>query len=545
MDLRAQFGVLRSRWPLILVVIVLAAVGALIASLGTPKVYTSRATLIVGQSLTSMNPDISQITASQRLSDTYAQVATFRPLLQAVIDDLRLPMGPDELRKHVSVNVPTDSTLLTIAVELADPAAAAAIANDLAAQLIASSPALRGSQSDIQQFVTNEMQALQAQIEGDQRQLSRLVAIPDRTPADELQLQVVEGRLASLRASFSALLSYTSGSSANQLTLVEPAILASTPSSPRIPVNLALAIVLGTLLAIGLAFLAEYLDESVKTPEDVERATSAPVIGSIPRIRLGPSQSPIYSLATVLYPRSSAAEAFRSMRTNLEFTAVDGPIKTILVTSAFPGEGKTTVACNLAVAYAQAGRKTLLLDADLRRPDVHRFFAIENVDGLTNLLRADASLLENLSRDTEVANLRVITCGTIPPNPAELLASTRMAQILERMAGSADVVIIDSAPLNVVTDPALLARLVDGVVLVVDSGSTPKRAARQASEALARVDAHILGATLNRQQPVGSVGPYGYYHDGGDNAATRSVGVLGGLGAVIRGIRRWPRRHAP
>lgn len=501
----------------------LAFVGALAASLAMPKTYTSRATLIVGQSLTSANPDIGQITASQRLSDTYAQVVTTRPILQSVIDDLKLQMGPDELRAHVAASVPQDSTLLSITVELGDPATAAAVANDLAAQLIATSPGLQGRQAEIQHFVTSDLLALQTQIQGNEDELNRLLAITVRTPAEDQQLQVVEARLVSLRASYAALLSYTSGSSANQLSVVEPAIPGSAPSSPRVLLNLVLALVLGTILSIGLAFLADYLDDSVKTADDVERAASAPVLGSIPRMRHDPGQSPIYTLATIVYPRSSAAEAFRFVRTNLEFTGVDAPIKTILVTSALPREGKTTVACNLAFAFAQAGRKTVLVDADLRRPDVHNFFALQDVDGLTNLLRSDATLLENVTRATEDANLRVVTSGPIPPNPAELLASARMALILQRIASSAEVVIIDSPPLNTVTDPALLARLIDGVVLVVDAGRTPRAAVRRASDACARMGARILGVTLNRDERAGAVGAYGYYEEGADQTAVPSA----------------------
>lgn len=536
MDLRAQVAVLRSRWLLILLVAVLAVVGALIASLATPKAYTSRATLIVGQSLSAVNPDISQITASQRLSDTYAQVVTTRPILQSVIDDLKLSMGPDELRSHVSASVPQDSTLLTIAVELGDPATAAAVANGLAAELMAKSPTLRGEQTDIQQFVTNDIRALQTQIADTQATFDKLLAIPQRTPEEDQQLQDVEARLASLRASYAALLSYTSDSSANELTVVEPAIAAAAPTTPRVALNLALALMFGLLLGIGLAFLADYLDESVKTPEEVEKATGAPVLGVVPRMRIDPSQSRIYALATVLFPRSSAAEAFRSIRTNLEFTAVDAPLKTILVTSAVPREGKTTVACNLAVAYAQAGRKTILIDADLRRPETHLYFGVENAAGLTNLLRADSLVLKNLLHETEVPNLRTMTSGTIPPNPAELLASTRMAQVLTRIAATADVVIIDSPPLNIVTDPTILARLVDGVVLVVDARRTSRHVARQASETLARVDARVLGVTLNREQAADTVAPYGYYEEASAEAAPiTSAGTASIVSAPVRG----------
>jgi capsular exopolysaccharide synthesis family protein len=231
-----------------------------------------------------------------------------------------------------------------------------------------------------------------------------------------------------------------------------------------------------------------------------------PALGAISRIK--PEKGKPYVLTTIEYPRSPATEAFRTLRTNLEFTSVDKPLRSILITSAVPGEGKTTVSSNLAVVFAQAGKRVMLLDADLRRPGVHRAFALPNAFGLTNLLRTDGHITENVLHRVQ-PNLRVMTTGALPPNPAELLGSQRMRQIIREALAACDVLIIDSPPLQVVTDAAVLSAEVDGTLLVVDSGRTRKGAVRQAREALNRVGANVLGVVVNRLSARS--GQYYYY----------------------------------
>jgi succinoglycan biosynthesis transport protein ExoP len=543
LDLRAQLAVLRGRWSLVALVAILAVAASLAVSLATPKNYASQATLIVGQSLTSSNPDINQIAASQRLGTTYARIATMRPVLEAVIAKLHLQMSSDQLASHVGASVPQDSTLLTISAEMADPQSAAAIANELAAQLIATSPTVQGQQAGVAEFVADDLRNLQAQISNNEAQLTEMLAIERRTPEQETRLQAIESRLASLRSAYAGLLAFSSDSAVNRLTVVEPAIPAPGPVSPRLLVNLVLALVLGTLLGIGLAFLADYLDDTVKTVEDVERLTGVPVLGTVPRSSRDPDQTPIYGPTTLRFPRSASAEAFRTIRTNLEFSGLDAPTRTILVTSALPREGKTTVAGNLAVAFAQAGRRTMLIDADFRRPDVNRVFAIEEPEGLTTLLMSRTMTVDRVARRVEHPNLWVVTSGPVPPNPADLLASARMHEILESIAAAADIVIIDSPPISVVADAAVLARLVEGVVLVVDLGG-PRSAARRQSAALSKVGARVLGAVVNRVPQAKPMGIYGYY-DPGDDAGVAVIARAEGGGAVP-GPRatRWPRRGA-
>ena len=536
MNLRDLLRVINTRGRLIVVIVALALIGAAAATLLSPSVYTSWSTLIVGQALTSANPDIAEITASQRLSQTYASLATNRPALQAVADDLGLPIGADELQQHVTVSAPQDSTLLSIYVDYGDPQVAADIANGLAEQLVARSPSIAGRDSEVQDFVNEEIAGLQDQIEDTTSQLDALLALSITTPEQQQQIQSLESRLTSLRASYAALLAYASASSANQISVVEPAVPAVSPSSPRPALNFALAIVLGTLLALAVAFLVDNLDDSIKSREVAEQVTGAPVLGVVPLIDSDPDSFKAM-LVTATNPRSAAAEAFRAIRTNLEFSEVDAAVKSILVTSSRQREGKTTVACNLAIAFARAGRNTVLIDADLRMPSVHRLFALSQSPGLTNLLRSQGTRMPEVSQATEDKNLRVVTSGTSPPNPAELLSSERMALVLKRIQADADIVIIDSPPINAVTDAAVLSRQVDGVLLVIDSGSTPQGAARRAAEALGITGARILGVAVNRDRHASRSDGFGYYsmHASAEALPSRRARVAS---AATRTIRR-------
>jgi len=202
-------------------------------------------------------------------------------------------------------------------------------------------------------------------------------------------------------------------------------------------------------------------------------------------------------LITVADPRSPVSEAYRTLRTNLDFSSLDKPIKTMLVTSAGPEEGKSTVLANLAVTTAQAGRKVILVDCDLRRPTLHNIFNLKNDVGLTTMVVDDAAMESPPLRDTGVEGLQLVSSGPLPPNPSELLGSRRMEEIIAALLERADVVLFDAPPVVAVTDAAVLATKVDGVLLVVNAGGTKRDYARAAKARLEKVNANLLGAVLN------------------------------------------------
>jgi polysaccharide biosynthesis transport protein len=279
---------------------------------------------------------------------------------------------------------------------------------------------------------------------------------------------------------------------------------------------------IGLTLAATLAFLLEYLNDTLRSPGDIARVLDLPVIGFVAEIQ-GDKERPYVAEQ----PRSPIAEAFRSLRTNLEFAAVEKPLRTVLVTSVGSSEGKTTTATNLAITMAQGGKQVVLLDADLRRPRIHRFFSLSNRVGLSELFR-DHAKLEDALQQTIVPGLSVITSGSIPPNPAELLGSEKMTAILNQLLTSVDIVVIDSPPF-LVADASVLAAKVDGVLLVVQPGKTNANAAMAMQEQLERGSARIVGVTLNRipRRRAYYYGGYRYYYSPYYAYGNRDYGIEG------------------
>lgn len=223
------------------------------------------------------------------------------------------------------------------------------------------------------------------------------------------------------------------------------------------------------------------------------------------------SQNDKRHLITLVNPRSPVSESYRALRTNIEFSSVDTKTQVIMVTSAGPAEGKSTVIGNLAVAYAQNDRSVLLIDADMRKPTVHRTFQLSNRNGLSTFLSRQAGL-ENVIQESEVPNLYVMTAGPIPPNPAEMLGSKSMSSLLDMLREQFDIILIDSPPVLAVTDAQLLASQSDGVLLVVNAGKVKKDIAVKAKENLSRVNARILGVVLNNVKRKASEEYYYYYY---------------------------------
>lgn len=215
------------------------------------------------------------------------------------------------------------------------------------------------------------------------------------------------------------------------------------------------------------------------------------------------------TLITISNPRSPISEAFRTLRTNLEFTSLDKPLRSMVVTSAAPEEGKSTTLANLAVAIAQAGKKVILVDCDLRRPALHQIFNARPTPGFTDMMRDDGLMNKPPLQETAVSNLWLLTSGTIPPNPSELLASRRMGDVIAALQQHADIVLFDAPPVIAVTDAAVLSSKVDAVLLVISAGKTKREHAKKAKVLLDKVNAHLIGTVLNNVK--GESALYQYY----------------------------------
>ena len=316
--------------------------------------------------------------------------------------------------------------------------------------------------------------------------------------------QLYEGLLEKLKEA-----GVSAGLRSNNFRIVDVARVPTTPVEPNIPRNLTFAFMLGLTSGVGLAFLLEGLDNTVRTTEQAQMISGLPPLGMIPlgsrSAREGPSAKRLViatskeavELITQVRPQSQMAESYRALRTSLLLSNLGAPPKVIMVTSALPQEGKTTTSINCAVVLAQKGIRVLLIDADLRRPSIHKTLGMGPRSGLSNVLTGSATLETAITRSPILPNLDVLPAGTPPPNPAELLASTNMRDVLQELRGQYDHIVVDTPPTLSVTDAVVLSPRADAIVLVIRSGQTTKQALRRSRDILTQVNAKVSGVLLN------------------------------------------------
>jgi capsular exopolysaccharide synthesis family protein len=444
-ELRDYLRIMRRRWMLILgCVIVTVTVAALVTFNMTPK-YASTTGLFVSTTPSDTGEAYQGSLFSAQRITSYADLASGQELSRRVIEELGLDMDAADLSEKIEATVVPETVNMDITVTDPVPATARLLSQTVAEELIV--------------FVD--------------------------------ELETPPGR----------------ASAPIKVSIVDAAPLPTTPVSPQPLRNLGLAVVLGLLLGLGLAVLRELLDTTMKSAEDIETITGAPLMADI----AWDTKASKRPLITSLEPHAPRVEAFRVLRTNMQFVDIDKDSKVFVVSSSVPGEGKTTTACNLAITLAQAGQKVLMVDGDLRRPQVAGIFEVEPTVGLTTVL-IGAIDFEDAVQESSVENMRVLASGAVPPNPSELLQSRAMTEIVERARKEYDVIVIDAPPLLPVTDAALLASQADGALIVVRHSKTTRDQLRHSMERLAAVDARALGLVFN-MVPVrrgGTRHGYGY-----------------------------------
>jgi capsular exopolysaccharide synthesis family protein len=320
----------------------------------------------------------------------------------------------------------------------------------------------------------------------------------------ESNRQLYEGLLEKLKEA-----GVSAGLKSNNFRIVDSARPPGGPIEPNVPRNLMFSIVLGLASGIGLAFMLEGLDNTVRTTEQAQVISGLPPLGMIPlgskstrdgpnakRLVLAASKEAV-ELVTQARPQSQMAESYRALRTSLLLSNLGAPPKVIMITSALPQEGKSTTSINCAVVLAQKGVRVLLIDADLRRPSIHKTLGMGPRSGLSNVLTGSATLEQTISRTSVLPNLFVLPAGTPPPNPAELLASTQMRDLLLQLRDQYDHIVVDTPPTLSVTDAVVLSPRADAIVLVIRSGQTTKHALRRSRDILAQVNAKVAGVLLN------------------------------------------------
>ncbi|MCB0203236.1 MAG: polysaccharide biosynthesis tyrosine autokinase [Anaerolineae bacterium] len=503
-------------WLIALGAVVAGGVTFFVSTRSTP-IYRASTQILIQQANNPTGVQWTDVLTSERLAANYARLLTTRPVLNQVATNLRLP----EVTSRIIVDPVRETQIIVLHVEDPNPALATAIANDL--------PAVFKEQNEKQlqeRFNTSletfqtQIGGVQADIDSTQAQLQALQGLEDDGEELTLEQQAQRARLETSLAQYRSSLADLLGSrddvkraealSGDTITVVEPAIEPTASIRPRVLLNTLIAAALGALLMTALAFLIEYLDDTIKLPEDAARVTGLPALGSLVQFRNSGNDRQLIAYES---PKSPFTESYRTLRTNIQFSSLDKPINTLMVTSASPAEGKSTTVANLAVVIAQGGKRTILVDTDLRRPVLHQVFGLPNAVGVTNaLLMPEGSDLTPFLQQTEVDNLWLLASGPLPPNPSELLGSHRMAELMKELRAEADMLVFDSPPTLAVTDAAVLARQVDGVLLVVESAKTREAAAKRAAQGLLKVNANVLGVAVNRIA-YRLAGSHYYYYD--------------------------------
>jgi non-specific protein-tyrosine kinase len=517
MELR-RYGRILWKWLWLIVLggVIAGGVTFFVSSRLTP-IYQASTRLLVQQATNLLLPQWTDVLTSERLAANYAQLLTTRPVLNAVAENL----GLSEISSRIVVEPVRETQLIVLHVEDPNPALATAIANELPAEFIRQDRNQKLERLDTSlKELDLQIEELQAEIEGAQQEIQvfeqRELNGEELAMADQTRRAVLEDRLAQYRRSLFDIQSKRddvtrqAALSGETVTIVEPAIEPTEAIGPRVLLNTLIALALGALLMTALVFLIEYLDDTIKLPEDASRVTHLPALGSLVQYRGGNDDR---ELITYTNPKSPFSEGYRTLRTNIQFSSPDRAIHKLMVTSASPGEGKSTTVANLAVVMAQTGKRTVLVDTDLRRPVLHQIFGLPNAVGVTTaLLQPEGDDLTPYLQETEMENLWVMTSGVQPPNPSELLGSKRMAELIEELQKHGDILVFDTPPTLAVTDAAVLARLMDGVLLVVESAKTTEAAARRAAQELTKVNANVLGVVVNRIS-YRLAGSHYYYYD--------------------------------
>jgi capsular exopolysaccharide synthesis family protein len=400
-------------------------------------------------------------------------------------------------------------------------------------------------------IITAYVAELEADVQAQKRYEAQIQDLLNAQRSEVLQLNTAAAQYANLASELDRLdqlskeiynrikeLSIAEDAGALNVSTVESAVPANEPVSPNKPLTLLEAMVLGAVLGVGLALLRDWLDQRLRSAEEIKQVMALPVLGVVPHIA-GSRSAPQRGMHLHLEPMSDVAEAYRTVRTAVYFGQVGTIAKTILITSPAPGDGKTTLAANLAIAMAQAGNRILLLDADFRKPTQHKIFDIDKRTGLSNVLAGEAKL-EDVIHSTHIAGLDVLPCGPIPANPSEILNSQTFADLLDELSQKYDHVLLDSPPVMPVTDARILAASCDATVLALRAEKTTRKGAVYARDMLHSVGSQILGVVVN--DVPRRKGIYGYYYSDAElyqygYGLRRSGSSAKGNGATPAGAR--------
>ena len=531
--------ILLKQWKLIVICFVIVGPGTFVVSKLMTPVYQSTAVVQVDIRSQSNSADINSLLASDQLVQTEAQLAVSHSVLSEVVSHYP-GMTVEQLASAATVTPEASTQLFQISVLDSDAARAASLANAIATALI------NQQMQVIQQENNQSQQQMQQELKNTQQQINTVTSqiealkISSNNPGKIAALQV---QLNGLQQHYSqwqtvlAQLELAEAQDGNFLRLAQPAQPSLSPARPNVMLNTLVGLLTGLLLGILLSVLYEQLDTRVRTPEQLTQLLDWSVLGTIWRARSSQQEETINPQG-----HDANAESYRILRTNVGFSAVDKSLQTLVVTSAMPGDGKSTVAANMAIFMAKAGKNTLLVDADLRRPTQHTKFQLPpDKMGLSNAVLALGMSstgapelegrispmpghlfavpgtapfsIEPFIHTVGIPNLRLMPSGPLPPNPSELLESKAMKRLLQVLANcGAEIVIFDVPPIRGLSDASILASKVDGTLIVVDVTRAHKGHLKQMKAQLAQVGAHVVGCAINKQRRSRQDSSYSYYY---------------------------------
>lgn len=489
-------------WWLFILTMLLAALLAFALTPAEKQLYRATTTLLVGQSIQSTKPSVSEISYDEKLALTYANIAKRQPILQGVVEALGLKENWLALKDRLSVQTIPQTQLLEISVLADSEQMARAEADEVARQLmlIRTSLLQKPEDSETQQQIQQRLTDIQSKINVGR---SRISAMEGKliSAVTVAQIQEIQNNIDSLEKLITQwetnatqlLIALESTKAPNNLSVIEAAQITTVANAYQVYVNMLIAGVLGLGLALCFVFLREYLDDTVKSAEDVEHRLGLVTLGEISRIKSKNVQEQLMQKQSVF---SKASEEYRLLRSKIQFLVSDWSSKVIMVTSPTPSEQQSIMVANLGVVLAQAGLRTIIVDTDLRQPMQHKIFQLSNQQGLSELLLSPTLEFDGHIQMTGVTNLRVLTAGELAVLPSENLGSPRMRQIFDRLIKLADVVLCDSAQAVSIADALVLSSLADGTLLAIEAGKVDRSVAEQAVHNLQQAGANLLGAVL-------------------------------------------------
>jgi capsular exopolysaccharide synthesis family protein len=516
MELRQYFRVVWKWWWLILVAVFIASASSYYASKKAVPQYRSKTTLMVGRVTQNPDPNSAELYLGQQLASTYMQMVTREPVLRATVESFGWNIDWEQIAPKITAYVVPNTQLIEIYATDSDPNMAKSLADAVAQQLIKLSPT-GSNQVDQEQlvFIQTQLADLQEKINSAKTDITGLNAQLDAANSArqiqdvQEQINILETKVTNWQATYAELLKTIEGGDVNTLNIVEEASVPGKPFSPNTRMNVLLAAAIGLVLAVGGIFLIEYLDDTIQSREDTQRLVNLPTLAKIGRIKGNKNASKLIAFDNPLSPE---ADSFRMLRMNIQSISGWQSTRTILFTSAEPSVGKSVTVSNLGIVMAQFGNKVVLVEADLRKPAIHRLFGISNNYGLKDLIIKSDLKVSDCLRETKIENLKILTCGSEQISSVEVLGSERMKNIIKDLSSLADVVLFDGPPALIFSDTFLLGKLVSGVIIVSRAGRTRTELLIRTVNDLRLAGVNLLGVVI--QQRKGSdTDKYKYYRD--------------------------------